>query len=110
MKTSVKTLGDIGSLHDLRTYTGVVRKSAKPALPTTAIIDLSMRRSEKDRLEKELKRTKKRQQQLQNRLQEVDKEMSKLFSRAAQTAQDLRGEKASSAGSSKRRGKMVLDY
>lgn len=110
MKTSIKTLGDVGGLHNLRTYTGAVRKSAKPALPTTAVIDLHMRRSEKDRLEKELKMTRKRQQQLQNRLQGVDKEMSKLLSRATQTAQDLRGEKMGSAASRGREGKLVLDY
>lgn len=114
MKTSIKNLQDIGGLHDARTYTGTIRKSAKPALPTTAILDLSMRRNEKDRIVKELKRLRKRRQQLQNRLKEVNKEMSKLLEKAIKTAEGLRGaglgRKGNLPGSSKKKGRMVLNY
>jgi len=113
MKTSIKNLQDISGLHDLRTYTGAVRKSAKPVLPTTAILDLYMRRSEKDRIEKELKITKKRREQLQNHLQEVEKEMAKLLEKATKTAIEIRGESVSGGHklvSSKKEGKTVLEY
>ena len=86
MKTSAKALQDIGGLRDLKTYTGTVRKSAKPSLPTTAILDLYMRGHEKDRIVKELKMLRKRRQQLRNRLKEVDKEMSKLLEKAVKKA------------------------
>ena len=88
----MKNLQNISSLHDLRTYTGAVKKSGKPALPTTAILDLYMRRSERNRLTGELERLSRRRQQLRRRLKDVEKEMNKLLVRATQTAQDLRGE------------------
>ena len=88
----MKNLQNISSLHDLRTYTGAVKKSGKPALPTTAILDLYMRRSERNRLTGELERLRRRRQQLRRRLKDVEKEMNKLLVRATQTAQDLRGE------------------
>ena len=91
MKTSIKTLHDVSSLHDLRTYTGAVRKSGKPALPTTAILDLYMRRSERDRIARELKTLKRRKRQLQMRLQNAEKEMSKLLEKATKTAVEMRG-------------------
>lgn len=91
MKTSTKSLQDMRGLQDLRTYTGTVRKSAKPDLPTTAIVSLSMRRNERDRILKELKMLRKRRIQLKNRLTEVEKEMTKLLEKATRTAVELRG-------------------
>lgn len=113
MKTSIKTFQDIGSLHDLRTYTGVVRKTGKPALPTTAILDLYMRRNERDRLVGDLKRLKKRKVQLQTRVQDVEKEMTKLLTKATQTAVEMRGkplDEDKPTTSSEKKGKMVLEY
>ncbi|MDP2934439.1 MAG: hypothetical protein Q8N59_01545 [bacterium] len=115
MKTSVKTTQDVNNLRDLRTYTGTVRKSAKPALPTTAILDLYMRRNERDRLVKELKKLKKRREQLLKRLKEIEKEMSKLLAQAAKTAKEIRGSSTKGGGgnpssSSKKKGKMVVGY
>lgn len=113
MKTSIKSLQDVGSLRDVRTYTGTIRKSAKPALPTTAILDLYMRRNEKDRIVKELRAVKKRRQQLQSRLQEVEKEMAKLLEKATKTAVEIRGVSAPGDNplvSSKKEGKIVLGY
>jgi len=112
MKSSIKTLQGINSLHDVRTYTGAVRKSAKPALPTTAILELYMRRNEKDRITSELQRTKKRKTQLQIRLQDVEKEMTKLLELATKTAVEIRGEtgKNTPTTSSKKKGKVVIGY
>jgi len=113
MKTSIKTLQDIGSLRDVRTYTGTIRKSAKPALPTTAILDLYMRRNERDRIVKELKGLSRRKQQSQERLKEVEKEMAKLLEKATKTAVEIRGASAPGGNplvSSKKEGKIVLGY
>ncbi|MGB2762144.1 MAG: hypothetical protein WBC21_01230 [Minisyncoccales bacterium] len=114
MKTSIKTLQDVSGFHDLRTYTGAVRKSGKPALPTTNILDLYMRRNERDRLVKELKLVKRRRVQLRGRLKDVEKEMTKLLVKATKTAVDIRGETIrgglSSIEESKKKGKMVLGY
>jgi len=114
MKTSIKTLQDISSLHDLRTYTGAVKKSGKPALPTTAILDLYMRRNERDRLVSELKRLKRRRVQLRERLREVEKEMTKLLEKATKTAVELRGKavkgRVHPSGRLEKKGKMVLGY
>lgn len=115
MKTSIKTTQDVNTLHDLRTYTGTIRKSAKPALPTTAVLDLYMRRNERDRLVKELKKLKKRREQLLKRLEEVEKEMSKLLTQAAKTAREIRGSSTKRRGgnpssSSRKKGKMVVGY
>ena len=114
MKTSIKTLQDIGNLHDLKTYVGNVRKSAKPDLPTTAVLDLYMRRNERDRILSELKRSERRKTQLQKRLTEVKKEMAKLLSKATKTAEEIGGsatgkEHHLGKGSDKR-GRMVLGY
>lgn len=106
MKTTIKTSQDLGSLHDLRTYTGTVRKSGKPDLPTTAILSLYMRRNERDRIVKELEGLRKRKRQLQTRLREVEKEMTKLLEKAFKTAKDIRG-KTSEA---RKKGKTVLGY
>lgn len=113
MKSSIKALQDIGGLHDARTYTGAVRKSGKPDLPTTAILSLYMRRNEKDRLESELKRLKKRKIQLQKKLEDTEKDMTKFFEKATQTAAQLRGVSTKRDVSSKelkRRKKMILEY
>ncbi|MDP1629466.1 MAG: hypothetical protein Q8L57_02495 [bacterium] len=112
MKTSIKNLQDIGGLHDARTYTGAVRKSAKPDLPTTAILGLYMRRSERDRIVQELKRLKKRKTQLRMRLEDVEKEMTKLLKKATKTAVQMRGRsvKSASAGSAVKKERMVLRY
>ena len=114
MKTSIKNLQDIQGLHDVRTYTGAVRKSGKPDLPTTAILGLYMRRNEKERIVSELKRTKKRKIQLQNRLKEVDKEMTTLLEKANKTAAELFKSSAKGdavlAGASKKKGRLVLGY
>ena len=113
MKTSIKTLQNISGLPDLRTYTGSVKKSGKPALPTTAILDLYMRRNEKDRLLKELKRLKRRRQQLQGRLKDIEKEMTKLLEKATKTAVELRGipgKRGNPIRGSEKRERLVLGY
>ena len=114
MKTSIKALQDVSGLHDVRTYTGAVRKSGKPDLPTTAILSLYMRRNERDRIAKELKRIKKRRVQLRNRLKEVDKEMTKLLEKANKTAAELFGGSAKKgavlASAPKKKGRLVLGY
>ena len=111
MRTSIKTIQETNTLSDIRTYTGGVRKSAKPALPTTHILDLSMRRNERDRIVKELKRLKKRKEQLMRRLKEVEKNMDKLLIEATKTAEDLRGKKLTeNSGQTKKSGKIVLEY
>jgi len=111
MKTSIKAIQDLGGLHDLRTYTGVVRKSGKPDLPTTAILNLYMRRNERDRIVKELKRLRKRKGQLQKRLKETEQEMSKLLDKATKTAVEMRGTpEKGKTGHSKKKGEMVLGY
>lgn len=112
MKSSIKNLQGINGLHDVRTYTGAVRKSAKPALPTTAILELYMRRNEKERIIGELQRLKKRKIQLQTRLQDVEKEMTKLLEQATKTAVEIRGEAkmSSQISSSKKRGRTIVGY
>lgn len=112
MKTSIKTIQEMGGLHDIRTYTGAVRKSGKPDLPTTAILGLYMRRNEKERILSELKRTRKRKVQLQKRLKEVETEMTKLLDKAQKTAVEIRGTsaKSSSTNSPLRKGRTVLGY
>jgi len=113
MKSSIKTLQDISSLHDLRTYTGAVRKSGKPDLPTTAILDLYMRRNERDRLAGELKRLRRRRIQLKGRLKDVEKEMTKLLERATKTAVELRGipgKRGNPIRGSEKKERLVLGY
>ena len=113
MKTSIKALQDISSLHDLRTYTGAVRKSGKPDLPTTAILGLYMRRNERDRLVKELKRLRRRRIQLKGRLKDVEKEMTKLLERATKTAVELRGTRGKMGNpirGSEKKERLILGY
>lgn len=87
---TLKSLGDIGNLHDLKTA-GSARKSGKPPLPTTAILELYMRRNERDRLVKETWRLKKRGHQIDRRLGEIEKEMERLYGDAAKMAAQIRG-------------------
>ncbi len=113
MKTSIKALQDISGLHDLRTYTGAVKKSGKPDLPTTAILDLYMRRSERDRLVKELKRLRRRKGQLRGRLKDVEKEMTKLVEKATKTAVEMRGipgKRGNPTRGSEKKERLVLRY
>lgn len=113
MRSSIKGLSDVNSLADIRSYTSAgVRKSAKPALPTTHILDLYMRRNEKERLEKELKKLKKRKELLMKRLESVDKEMDKLLTKATNTAYELRGETGDQGDKSSKSnpGNTVLEY
>lgn len=111
MQTNLKNLQDVNALQDLRTYTGTIRKSGKPDLPTTAILNLYMRRNERDRLVKELAKLKKRRGQLRGKLKEVEKEMTKLLAKATQTAMKLRGGPIrGSSGETKKKARMVLGY
>ena len=113
MKT-IKSLGNIANLHDLRTIPRT-RRSAKPQLPTTAILSLNMARNERDHLVKERMRLLKRKTQIDRRLPEIEKEMDKLLEQARKKAAEVRGEtvipvetnKEKSAGHSKR---TVLEY
>lgn len=116
---TLKSLGDIGNLHDLRT-TGSVRKSGKPPLPTTAILELNMRRNERDRLVKETWRLKKRGHQIDRRLGDIAKEMARLYEDATKMATQIMGKesggKEASAGtrvrgsSARHKRKFVVNY
>lgn len=98
---TLKGLGRLANLHDLRTA-GTVRRSGKPPLPTTAILELSMRRNERDRLTQETLRLMKRRQQIDRRLQELGKEIQRLYDAAVHTASTIRGEpEAASCGGRK---------
>lgn len=88
---TLKGLGALSNLHDLRTA-GMVRRSGKPPLPTTAILELSMRRNERDRLMQETLRLKKRRGQIDRRLQDLRKEIQRLYDAAVHTASTIRGE------------------
>ncbi len=113
MKTSIRALQDISSFHDLRTYTGAVKKSGKPDLPTTAILDLYMRRNERDRLMKELKRLRRRRIQLKGRLKDVEKEMTKLLEKATKTAVEMRGipgKRGNPIRGSEKKERLILGY
>jgi len=113
MKT-LKSLGDINNLHDLRSIPRT-RRSAKPQLSTTAVLNLSMARNERERLVKERMRLSKRKLQVERRLVEVDDEMDALLKQAKKTATEIRGQagvpvnvKVNKEKHSK--PKMVLDY
>lgn len=90
MKT-IKSLGEIANLHDLRTIPRT-RRSAKPQLPTTAILSLNMARNERDHLVKERMRLAKRKTQIDRRLVEIDAEMDDLLKQAKKKATEIRGE------------------
>ncbi len=114
MKKTIKDLGAIASLHDLRSIPRS-RRSGKPQLPTTAIMELSMARNERDRLVKERLRLLKRKIQIERRLIEVEDEMDTLQKQAQKKVAEIRGESnvSAEAGMEKkqgRRGKMVLEY
>jgi hypothetical protein len=87
----MKTLGEIANLHDLRSIPRT-RRSAKPALPTTAVLGLYMARNERDRLVKERMRLGKRKVQIDRRLQEIDEEMDALLKAATRKAAEIRGQ------------------
>lgn len=112
MKTAVRSLGDIANIHDLRSIPRT-RKSAKPALPTTAILDLYMSRNERDRLVKERQKLSKRNIQINRRLTEIDGEMDELLERARAKAAEIRGEGGVSLDitiKGKRGKKVILGY
>ena len=90
MKT-IKSLGNIANLHDLRTIPRT-RRSAKPQLPTTAILSLNMARNERDHLVKERMRLSKRKTQIDRRLVEIEAEMDDLLKQAQKKAAEIRGE------------------
>ena len=90
MKT-IKSLGNIANLHDLRTIPRT-RRSSKPQLPTTAILSLNMARNERDHLVKERMRLTKRKVQIDRRLVEIDEEMDGLLKQAQKKATEIRGE------------------
>lgn len=94
---TLKGLGTLANLHDLRTA-GTARKSGKPPLPTTAILELSMRRNERDRLVAETMRLKKRRLQIDRRLQELGTEIQRLYDAAVHTAATIRGEPEAASG------------
>ncbi len=114
MKTTIRRLSDIANLHDLRSISRT-RRSAKPQLSTTAIMELSMARNERDRLVRERPRLVKRKIQIDQRLTEIDREMDELFEMAREKAVELRGKSGISAelGGEKKssaRPKMTLEY
>ena len=113
MKT-LRGLSNIANLHDLRSIPRT-RRSAKPQLPTTAIMELNMARNERDHLVKERMRLLKRKTQLDRRLPELDKEMDELLENARKKAAEIRGEsgvpvRVRTEGRRGSREKMVLGY
>jgi len=113
MKT-LKGLNNIANLHDLRSIPRT-RRSAKPQLSTTAILELNMARHERDHLIKERMRLAKRKTQIDRRLTEIEKEMDGLLEQARKKAAEIRGESGVPVevrveGRRGRRGKMVLQY
>lgn len=113
MKT-IKSLGDIANLHDLRSIPRT-RRSAKPQLPTTAILSLNMARNERDHLVKERMRLLKRKTQIDRRLPEIEKEMDGLLEQARKKAAEIRGEagipvEVRVGGRHGRRKAMELEY
>lgn len=86
----MKTLSSIANLHDLKSIPRT-RKSAKPQLPTTAILDLYMARNERDRLVKERMKLAKRKIQIDRRMEEIDEEMDELLRMATKKAAEIRG-------------------
>jgi len=115
---TLKSLSDIANLHDLR-FISRIRRSAKPQLPTTAILELSMARNEQDRLVKERIKLTKRREQINKRLPEIEKEMDTLLEQARKKAAEIRGEEKISENIDKNvnarkeksgRAKMVIEY
>lgn len=111
MKT-LRGLGDLSSLHDLRSISRS-RKSSKPQLPTTAILELKMARNEQDHLIKEREKLAKRKKQIDIRLPELTKDMDVLQQNAIKMVQSLRYEVDMPAETEKAqsgRAKVILDY
>ena len=110
----LRGLGDIANLGDLRSIPRT-RRSAKPQLPTTAILELNMTRNERDHLAKERLRVVKRKAQLERRLTELDKEMDDLLERAQKKVAEIRGKSGAPAEicvpkKGRGRPRMTLDY
>lgn len=113
MKT-LRGLSNINNLHDLRSIPRT-RRSAKPQLPTTAIMELNMARNERDHLVKERMRLLKRKTQIDRRLPELDEEMDGLLEQARKKAAEIRGESGvpveiRADGKRGRRKLMELEY
>lgn len=111
MKT-LKSLGDISGLHNLRTIPRL-RKSAKPQLPTTAILALTMTRSERDRLAKEKMKLCKRKNEVDKRLEEIEKEMDNLLEQIRKKSLEIRGAAGTLSLKTKEKNsdkKMVIEY
>ncbi|MBI4811945.1 hypothetical protein HY798_00635 [Candidatus Falkowbacteria bacterium] len=115
MAKTIKSLGNIANLHDLRVIPRT-RRSAKPQLPTTAILSLNMARNERDHLIKEKMRLSKRKTQIERRLTEIDSEMDDLLKQAQKKAAEIRGKSGASADiiNAKREGcsrsRTVVEY
>lgn len=110
----MKILDNIANLHDLRSIPRT-RRSAKPQLPTTAVLGLYMARNERDRLTKERMRLAKRKVQIDNRLKEIDEEMDELLKMAMKKAAEIRGESGVPVEievkrEGRSRPRMVVDY
>lgn len=116
----IKSLGDIANLYDLKSIPRT-RRSAKPQLPTTAVLELCMARNERDRLVKEKTRLSKRSAQIDRRMNEINIEMNTLSENAQKKVAEIRGETslpaqagiaavASMKKESQTSPKMTLDY
>ncbi|MEK9179608.1 MAG: hypothetical protein AAB893_04035 [Patescibacteria group bacterium] len=111
MKT-LKGLGDLSNLRDLRSIARS-RKSSKPQLPTTAILELRMAVNERDHLVKERMKLLKRRKQIDNRLLEITKDMDVLQRNAIKMVRSVRNEVDMPEEMEKAkfgRTKVILDY
>lgn len=108
----LKGLDELSNLHDLRSISRS-RKSAKPQLPTTAILELNMARNERDRLTKEREKLIKRRIQIDRRLIEIEKDMNILQQNAIKMVYSIRS-KTDIPGETEKakfgRPKVILDY
>lgn len=108
----MKTLSDSKNLHDLRSIPRN-RRSAKPALPTTAILSLYMARNERDRLVKERMKLLKRKTQIDWRLKEIEGEMDESLKNNQKMAKEMRGKPLKDPEEKKGKGKLssiILGY
>lgn len=111
----MKSLSDINNFHSLKSIPRN-RRSAKPALPTTAILNLYMARNERDRLVKERIRLFKRKNQLEIRLKEIEGEMDESLKNSQKMAKEMRGKPLKdpeAEGKGKGKGKLssiILGY
>lgn len=112
---TLKSLSDIANLRDLRSISRM-RRSAKPQLSTTAILELSMARNERDRLVKERMKLAKRKAQINKRLPEIEKEMDVFLELARKKAAEIRGTEGAlenideNVNVKSGRAKMVIEY